>query len=161
MNDFHIVGQAPSRQGDGRPFTGPSGRRLCDLFGVQHWEALNRLADLQNLVDVPAVKFQRGDSFDREAAMIRATALVKLWAATSEFSVVLACGHSVFQALTRHQSPFFKGKALSFPQLESRVEIWNFPHPSGASAFWNDPRNVQEARDFIGKLRDRYGMLIA
>ena len=54
MTKLVICGQAPSRLGDGRAFTGPSGKRLAALFGLRDYEELSSRYDLANIFDVPA-----------------------------------------------------------------------------------------------------------
>jgi uracil-DNA glycosylase len=160
MTKIHIVGQAPARSGDGRPFTGQSGTRLCELLGLINYDALSKRFILENLVNRPMQKHLngRGDQFDAMIAQKRATLMLRTWLKSDELTPVIACGHLVFKTLTNRPKPFFKGTTIRVPGRESAIEVWNFPHPSGASAFWNDPKNVREARAFLNRLVKRYGV---
>ena len=163
MTEVVILGQAPARSGDGRPFTGPSGRRLCQLMGLPHYDCLRDRFTLQNLVNRPVYQqpYGRGDTFDRLAARGRAQMLVRDWSKSEEPVAVIACGHAVFECVTKVKRPFFKGKkiALYSDDWDAKpIEVWCFPHPSGASAFWNEPKNWQAAHEFLIKLSKRYGI---
>lgn len=48
-----LLGQAPSAQGDGRPFTGPSGKTVCKWLGVDDRDELQKYFYLENLLDKP------------------------------------------------------------------------------------------------------------
>lgn len=159
---LYICGQAPSRQGDGRPFTGPSGDRLVKLFGLRDYEHLASQFTLINLLDQPASnvcakpsgKKHAGDAFDRDEAVIKAFGLMLEWWDRGSQVVVLACGSSVTEALLGVKVKRFKGRRVR------NVEIWHFPHPSGASHFWNSPDNVERSREFLKRLLDRYEIAI-
>lgn len=156
MTKLVICGQAPSRVGDGRAFSGPSGKRLAQLFKLEDYEALAAQVTLVNLLENPADKrSDRGDFFDVVAARAGARRLNVEWDHDPEKIVVLACGHLVFRCLTGRKLPFFRG--ISRPG----VEIWCFPHPSGASAFWNLPENRKRARRFLKRLLKRRDIVIA
>lgn len=156
MSRVAIVGQAPSRLGDGRPFTGPSGDRLCELLGLDRgWCQLAAKCDLVNLLTERQEKDKsgRGDNFDVAKARRLGQAMIDQWLVEGETRTVLACGKKVYFCLTGEKVDFFKGKALKSPF--GRVEIWCFPHPSGASAFWNDPANVNRVHRFLKALQAR------
>lgn len=147
MTRLVICGQAPSRVGDGRAFSGPSGKRLAALLKLEDYEALASRVTLVNLLDHPADKrSDRGDLFDVVAARAGARRLNRQWDCDDEKVVVLACGHLVFRCLTGKRCEFFRGVR------RPGVEIWCFPHPSGASAFWNLPENTERARRFLKRL---------
>jgi uracil-DNA glycosylase len=156
-----ICGQAPSRIGDGRPFSGPSGKRLAALFGLRDYEELASQFTLTNLFENTAEKLKtgRGDKFDPYAARRAASLKMREWAEDPELIAVLGCGHNVFQALTAESRPFFHGIAFKAGPTQG-VDVWNFPHPSGASAFWNQLENVGRATEFLKKLLAHYGMSI-
>lgn len=160
MTRLHFVGQAPARSGDGRPFTGHSGQRLCQLLDLVNYEALARRFDLENLLDRPMEKHSngRGDAFERDAGVTQGRILVRQWLKQDELVPVVACGHQVFKSLTGTAKPFFKGKTIRKVGHSGRVEVWNFPHPSGASAYWNDPKKYREAQAFLRRLVKRYGI---
>lgn len=163
MTEVIILGQAPARSGDGRPFTGPSGRRLCQLLGLPHYDSLKNRFTLQNLTPRPVHKLAngRGDTFDRLAAKASAELMVREWARSDEPVAIIACGHAVFNCVTHESKPFFKGKKIGLRHIDwdaEPIEVWCFPHPSGASAFWNDQHNWLEARQFLMRLSKRYGI---
>jgi len=163
MTQLIIVGQAPSRIGDGRPFTGPSGNRLVKLFGLEDYEALASYARLVNIFGDPANRSQAilcgrprahaGDDWDRDLAAVEGFGLLLRWMKEPGDKLVLGCGKNVIQALTDRPPAMFKGRRMA-PGLD----VWHFPHPSGASHFWNDPENVERAGVFLRKLRERYGI---
>lgn len=167
MTTLIICGQAPSRVGDGRAFTGPSGRRLAALFGLRNYEELAAKAMLTNIFDQPAkpkrlparrrTKYSAsGDEFDSEAAAGRARELLQVWKDLNDRVIVVACGHAVFQALTGRKGEFYKGRNV---QLAGTViEVWCFPHPSGASSYWNYDENKRMAANFLRRLLNRAGM---
>lgn len=158
MTAIKIVGQAPARSGDGRPFTGPSGQRLTRLMGLTNYDALATRFDLVNLLRAPVGKAAsgRGDTFDRAAAERQAQYLMRQWAVQPDLIVAIACGHEVFRCLTHTQVPFFEGKALKLGPAQF-VDVWCFPHPSGSSAFWNDNSNQRLAAEFLNRLVKHYG----
>lgn len=162
MTKLVIVGQAPAKSGDGRPFSGPSGRRLYQLFNLEHYDALASRATLVSLLDRPVDvgSPSRGAAFDHQAANRRARQLMVEWAKDPELVVVLACGKEVFTSLTGTQRPFFRGKKGKLGPVQF-VDLWCFPHPSGASSFWRDPQNIRQAQNFLKRLLYLYGIDIA
>lgn len=71
--------------------------------------------------------------------------------------VMIACGHNVYRAFLkdgRGRSEFYRGTP------KANGHIWCFPHPSGASQYWNDPANVDRASQFLRRLLDRYGIVL-
>lgn len=169
MTELVICGQAPSRVGDGRPFTGPSGKRLAALFGLGSYEELASKYPLANIFDVPAAprklharrssnRRAPGDQWDAIEARKRGVQKMERWAVQSELVAVLACGHNVYQALTAESRQFFEGQAFRRGPVQG-VDVWCFPHPSGASQFWNDEKNRARAAAFLKRLQGYYGML--
>lgn len=156
MTKLIFCGQAPSRIGDGRPFSGPSGRRLAALLGLRDYEHLASQFTLTNIFDTPASsRVERGDAFDQEWASAYAHQIMIGWQKKNEDLIVVCCGHQVYQAFTGERGVFFKGKR------KDRVELWCFPHPSGASAYWNRRANVIQAANFLRRLLNRSGISIA
>jgi len=151
-----FCGQAPSRVGDGRAFSGPSGRRLAALLMLRDYEHLAAQCCLINIFDEPQERRDaRGDYFDEDKARRKARHLMTAWAASEERVVVVACGHAVYRALTQRKGEFFKGVRIS------GVEVWCFPHPSGASSFWNFRKNVMLSSNFLNRLVKRSGIVMA
>lgn len=156
MTRLFFCGQAPSRVGDGRPFTGPSGRRLAALLMLRDYEHLASQCTLVNVFQVPAERRDdRGDEFDKELARELGKHLMVEIADSDEPAIVVACGHAVYRALTGRKGTFFKGRRVE------GVEVWCFPHPSGASAFWNSRGQVLLAANFLSKLLKRSGIVMA
>lgn len=164
MTELIICGQAPSRVGDGRAFSGPSGRRLANLFGLRDYEELASMYTLTNIFDVPAVRRPLparrsskhrsiGDEFDERLALDRGYEMTLDWVNMEEAPVVLACGAKVAKALIGRPVPMYKGKRLG-----ERLDVWHFPHPSGASQYWNSPDHVEVAARFLKRLLERYGL---
>jgi uracil-DNA glycosylase len=159
---LYIVGQAPSRLGDGRPFTGPSGRRLIELGGFNSYEYMAARVRLFNLLEHKAERLPdgRGDRFDYESAKKEARRLARSWLLFRPETHVLACGSKVFNCFTGRRGEMYKGLALKDHDSTSVLNIWLFPHPSGASTYWNDPENVALARRFLRKRLRIADMLI-
>jgi uracil-DNA glycosylase len=158
MPELYIVGQAPSRTGDGRPFTGDSGQRLLMLFGWPSYEYMAERVNLLNLLpkQQPALPGGRGDHFDYESAKREARRLRGHWHLFYPETHVICCGVKVFRCFTG-QSPQqpFKGLALTHRRYETVVKCWYLPHPSGANPWYNEPELVAEARQFLRiRLRD-------
>lgn len=153
MAELYIVGQAPARTGDGRPFTGLSGQRLQQLFGFNSYDYMAARVNLLNLLPdmAPPIAHGRGDHFDYDRAKQEARRLLKSWLLFTPETHVLACGTKVYKCFVGHSARPFQGTALKDRNSDSVVKLWLFPHPSGASSFWNDPKNVAEARAFARK----------
>ena len=160
-----IVGQAPSRQGDGRAFSGPSGDRLVKLLGVESYLDLYRIAHLENLLTEVQRKLPdgRGDHFDLIEARANAKMSLQVMLFLNRNTQVIACGHKVYKAYTGRKGEYFKGVRVktSVYNPVHTVDIWCFPHPSGASPFWNERENVIQAAKFIRRVRERSAKLDA
>lgn len=135
-----IVGEAPSLLGDGRPFTGPSGARLCELLGVPDMAGLRELFELDNIFHHHT---PRWDAFDRRHARQIANGKMKGWYQEDEPVTVIMCGRKVWKAFSGTQTDWFE------PDERRNVVLWTFPHPSGLNHFWNFPVNVERARRFL------------
>jgi uracil-DNA glycosylase len=163
MTKLVICGQAPSRIGDGRPFSGPSGKRLAALFGLEDYEELASRVTLTNIFDVIACRPKNarhaGDEFDKTTARAIGMMRVHLWARDPEHVVVLGCGANVMEALVGKAPGMYKGKALKVEPARG-LDIWHFPHPSGASHYWNDPANVDRASRFLRRFLKHYEISI-
>jgi uracil-DNA glycosylase len=156
MTSLLFVGQAPSRIGDGRPFSGPSGRRLAALLRLRDYEHLASSVTLVNIFDHPADRQEaRGDGFDEFQAKVKARMLTEQWVSLKEEIIVVCCGHAVYRAFTDSRGTFYKGRR------DQNLELWCFPHPSGASAYWNRRDNVLYAANFLRRLLNRSGIVIA
>lgn len=161
MNKLVIVGQAPSRLGDGRPFSGPSGKRLQQLTGLKSYEQLADAFTLENIFPFSADKLTsgRGDEYDVAVARRIGDAKMLVWSLSQKPQYVLACGHQVYKSLTGSPQILFGRRVFNYPAWGGRVVIFNFPHPSGASGFWNEPDNTRKAKHFLAKLLHHLGKL--
>lgn len=129
---FYVVGEALSRQGDGRPLTGPSGDRLASLCGVSTRD-LRQLFVLRNLCS--GYEWSRLQA-DGEARRLVSGAQVD----------------DTFLLLGRQVERVFVGRRFQFFRLwqidATPAGFYTCPHPSGLSHWWNYPANVREAREF-------------
>lgn len=139
-----LVGQAPARSGDGRPFTGRSGERLCRLLGLPGYDALCDALDMTNLVPEIQPRLQRrGDPFNVTKAKVAAINLMTEQKALGRGTIICA-GLKVWDAFgCPDDADWFDG------HQRRGMTFWKFPHPSGASAFWNHRRDVEEASQFL------------
>lgn len=159
--ELYIVGQAPARTGDGRPFTGNSGKTLLKMFGWPSYEYMAERVHLLNLLNEKQEPLpgRRGDRFDYDAAKREALRLRGHWLIFYPETHVICCGVKVFKCFTG-QSPKqpFKGLALCHRRFNTVVKLWYLPHPSGANPFYNDPTLSAQARKFLRtRLRDAAG----
>ncbi len=142
-----ILGQAPARSGDGRPFSGPSGRRLCALAGLSSYEELTEAFDLRNLIDEKMAKKARGkgDEFPRALA---AEAAEKLKYRLPMDFWVICMGNQVANLMEvgRAKTPLMTWKVKLYSTIGNSMR---FPHPSGVSHFWNEPENVRKASEVL------------
>lgn len=129
-----VVGQAPSRDTDGRqPFSGRSGANLASLLGVTQRD-LARTVDLVNLLPRWPGKAGKGDAFP--AAEARAAAA--MLAAVAPHDRVVLCGAAVVRAFGLRIDP------LERVTRSGRV-LLHLPHPSGVNRWWNDEANMAAA----------------
>lgn len=150
-----ILGQAPARSGDGRPFSGPSGRRLCSLAGLANYEELRETFNLKNLVSTEQPKRSRGkgDHFPLEVARANAQQLKQDLPAGS---LVICAGRQVARLMD-----------VSPDARLCYIDVWRFggqnggiaviPHPSGISHYWNDAERVRKVQDFLRWVIEHYG----
>lgn len=143
-----IVGQAPSRSGDGTPFSGPSGKRLCQLAGVETLDELQQHFRLDNLITEQMAKHHsgKGDIWDARVAAIRAKEILR---DARPDDVLILCGKNVWKAFGGwwaaayfNSSTFYNGAGLP-------LKGYLFPHPSGVSHYWNNELNVARAGRFL------------
>lgn len=158
MAELYIVGQAPARTGDSRPFTGNSGKRLLRLFGWPSYEYMAARVNLLNLLNEhqPPIEHGRGDHFDYDTAKREALRLRGHWFYFYPETHVICCGVKVFKCFTgRSPKQAFKGLALTDQRFNTVVKCWYLPHPSGANPYYNDPGLSAQAAKFLRiRLRD-------
>lgn len=153
-----IVGQAPARSGDGRPFTGPSGDRLVRLMGLDSYDEMTDLFQLDNLItekQMRKIGDRAGDQFDKRLGLAGAQRIINRL--PMDF-ILIACGNRVvdrFRVATGSRGwgleklEYFQYK-IWIPQTIGHIIL--IPHPSGANRYWNDPENVDRASESLRSL---------
>lgn len=138
-----LVGEAPSAQGDGRPFTGPSGDRLQALLGLESYDELTQAFEMINIFE--KITKPAWDRFDRVYARRRAVALLTRWHERDPDDIldVILAGRKVMAAFGVEHLPWF-----GFHNLGG-VVLWAFPHPSGLNHFWNNASEQLRASRFL------------
>lgn len=148
-----IVGQAPARSGDGTPFSGSSGKRLCKLAGVETLEELKQYFRLDNLITHEMAQHHsgKGDAWDPRLGSLRARQIL---AKADPGDTIIACGKNVWKAFDGWwDTPYFNSSSIMTPRGYSGfVKVYLFPHPSGVSHFWNTPSNVDRAERFLKRV---------
>jgi len=155
-----LLGQAPSAQGDGRPFTGPSGKTVCKWLGVEGREQLAEYFYLENLLPHPLPR----NSDERRKSSQLTPAQARLGAKNfltrtrfrlrkdlgsegytkfidqSRFLLVVVLGTKVWRGfnLPSHDE-WFTERLIS-----DEFMMVKFPHPSGLNHELNDPDFVRE-----------------
>lgn len=146
-----LIGQAPGPRSDpAEPLAGRCGARLAYLCGLPLDEFMRRFERV-NLLDRFPGKNGKGDAFDRPLAERGAVRLAMAKAFVGR-QVVLLGGHVAGTFGFRGEVPLL---AFDFtPLFPGGVALC--PHPSGISMWWNEPANVDAAREFWRVLA-RYG----
>lgn len=142
-----LLGQAPARAGDGRPFSGPSGQKLCAVLGIDYYAGLANAFDLRNLISEVQMRKanSKGDLFPKDVA---AENWKRMRETLEPGRIILAAGRSVSTVLSLPpRCPLFEPYPIEVP--EGVVTVYSIPHPSGISHWWNSPRNVRMAKDFL------------
>jgi uracil-DNA glycosylase len=147
-----FIGQAPSRHGDPtKPLTGSPGRKLAALAAMTSMEfylSTVRTNVLPRYVGASG----GGDAFPMADARSRAVEMV----AELDGRVVVFVGRSVAEAFGCGEEWFdWEEGRFSVGDLTVKYRRAVMPHPSGRNRFWNDSRNVQEARRFMSELMMR------
>jgi uracil-DNA glycosylase len=141
--DFLVIGQAPGpKPGKRRRALDsdvPSGLRLARLAGVG---TLHDHARVVNLLDKFPGKAGKGDAFPIAQARFRAGRMRFGGART-----VIFVGKNVARAFGVNRTAAFFEHFIFWKGGRS-FHAWLSPHPSGANHWWNDPANVEKARNF-------------
>lgn len=137
-----IVGQAPGRSRNKKPFDGASGRRLARLAGLGSYAELAARVRLVNLLARFPGKLGKGDAFPRGAA---AAALGSLRLR----GTILLAGRNVAAAFG------LRTRYFAWTELRGKP-CAVLPHPSGISHWWNEPKNVRRASSFLRSLVRRH-----
>ncbi|CAE7658755.1 unnamed protein product [Symbiodinium pilosum] len=148
-----VLGQAPpgprkSLPRAWRPLAGPAEQRLARLAKLsvaefwQHYDRANLLSWYPGLKtrserhDVSKgykLHTSDGDVFPMDQAKMAAAKLE-----LAKYRSVLLLGTSVARA-------FGVSKPLLHTETRGQTRLLVFPHPSGVSHYWNDPKNTQKA----------------
>lgn len=150
-----IIGEAPSKSGDGRPFSGRSGDRLKQLMGVGSYDELTGYFELRNLCrqefSQSAAKYTaRLTLIDIRKRLIRSRNRPKrLYDPSPHDSChILMCGRKVQTAFGVQGELFTEYVPPGFVD----IHLWVFPHPSGLNRYWNDHHRVEVAKQFIRRI---------
>lgn len=153
-----ILAQAPSiRRGVSEPLRGPSERRLAALCDMdvsafrERWTILNLLEEHPGRRRVlphhsPLAGYKRhggqGDVFPYDLARARAISL----AVHDRFKKIVLLGLSVARAYLGAHGIKCTVELFTRVRITPTCEAIVFPHPSGVSHFWNDPKCRARAR---------------
>lgn len=130
-----LVGEAPNALGRGRlRNTTYSGRRLAALGAGD--------VPRTNVIQRFPGRSGKGASFPRDEAV---AGLRRLERRTPKRVAWVFMGKRVAAAYG------WRGEYFEWGELNGR-RIATFPHPSGINMWWNDPANVELAREFVAGL---------
>jgi len=135
-----LVGQAPGPREQGGILAGASGRRLAALAGMDLGDFLTKFERVNVLEQHPV---DRGDA---DLAIARADTMRAGWAGRR----VVLLGRSVAAAFRLNPKAY---EWFEVMELEPGIEAAVIPHPSGISNWWNDPENVERAREFMMRIK--------
>lgn len=148
-----FVGQAPSRETDGKPpFTGKCGKFLAELMGTTQ-EQMLKDHEFINVLDRWPGSSIKGDRFPIPEAKIAAKRKLE----QLRGRVVVLLGHAVARAFGCEKFEYFQWYEIRNPEnLEDVVVplLTVVPHPSQVSHFWNHEENRMIARKFLRTLAD-------
>lgn len=141
-----IVGENPSTTGNGKPFSGQSGRRLMELLGYDNYKVLQEKFHLENLCEARYSKVRA-----RDRALSLRDHHYELLSnqdpkAAKHF---ILCGVKVQEAFGIPQLKPFSCRLYGG---ERGLWLWAFPHPSGLNRFWNDATDTYKASMFLRAL---------
>eukprot|EP00931_Biecheleriopsis_adriatica_P021475 TRINITY_DN14038_c0_g1_i1.p1 TRINITY_DN14038_c0_g1~~TRINITY_DN14038_c0_g1_i1.p1 ORF type:complete len:233 (+),score=47.14 TRINITY_DN14038_c0_g1_i1:2-700(+) len=163
-----VLGQAPpgprsSLPRGWRPLNGPAEQRLAKLAGLKEPADFWREFDRTNLLSwYPGLKKKSakhtaakgyklhqsdGDVFPMADARMAASSLN-----LSQYRCVILLGNNVSRA-------FGVKAGLLEAEARGKTRLLTFPHPSGVSHYWNEPKNVRKAskvlKDALRRMRQR------
>lgn len=137
-----LVGEAPNRTGDpSRPLMGRIGKRIADLcnLGIKDY---SRAFELRNLLARWPGRSGKGSEFPFAQAKA-AAATLRLGKRKAKFVLL---GSRLAKAAGMDSIPKFD------PARIGKSIVIVVPHPSGINRWWNDRRNVWQARKFFAAL---------
>jgi uracil-DNA glycosylase len=149
-----FVGQAPSRETDGKPpFTGKCGRFLAELLGITQEQMLKDFTFLNVLDRYPGKHPVKGDLFPMAEAKI--SARKKLEQLRS--SAVVLLGNNVARAFGAEKFRYLELYEMRNPENFSDIIVplmSVIPHPSQINRHRNRKENVDAVRKFLRHLRE-------
>lgn len=136
-----LIGQAPSRESDGRSAFSTNGKSSSRLRRLIGRPVLNAF-DAVNLIDRwPGSASIKGDLFPIVDARKAARKLMT----RDPHGVFVLVGKSVARAFGVRLDYF------RWVEMDGRLLV-TIPHPSGVSRWWNDPANERRAARFLRSL---------
>jgi hypothetical protein len=176
-----ILGQAPSRLGDGRPFTGPSGDRLLLWAQLETRDELLKYFRLDNLLSTPLPQYTdirspggklRTPSIGRRVAKDSAQQFTARqydylknqlggqrgmddFIRAGNAVEVICLGRKVWEAFGLPNNTLY---LKSYLRSQMGLKFYRFPHPSGLNHLMNDLeflRETSEALRRVGCIIDR------
>lgn len=142
-----IIGQAPSRVSDpSEPLSGRSGARLASLAGVD-LPAFREFFDRRNMLSEWPGKAGKGDAWPGAPEARAIAEGLRTGLATRR---VVLLGVNVARAFG------FPGEPFLWARHWEGVFAFS-PHPSGTNRWWNDRRQVEQARRFWRSLVEAPG----
>lgn len=146
-----LMGEAPGQGFDGKPpFSSRSGDRLRQLLGV---EDLTEVFEVRNiLARWPGKGKSKGAAFPLVIARARADEFMQKLYGKPDRRIIFVGGRVAKAFRTRGTVPmmewttFWRGSTMSWCQNHHFAIL---PHPSGVNRWWNEPENVELARQFL------------
>lgn len=149
-----FVGQAPSKETDGKPpFTGKCGRFLADLLGKTQ-EQMLKDHDFINVLDHWPGKGIGGDKFPIQEARIAAKKKLDLM--HGRLCVLL--GHNVARAFGCSQFRYLEWYEIRNPENFAEIVVplmTIVPHPSGVNRYYNDPDKRLIVSKFLRTIEEK------
>ena len=148
-----FVGQAPSRETDGKPpFTGKCGRFLAELLGTTQEQMLLD-HDFLNVLDRWPGAGIKGDKFPIPEAKIAAKRKLEQLRGRT----VVLLGHAVARAFGCEKFQYFQWYEIRNPENFEDVVVpllTVVPHPSQVNRWWNREESRLVAEKFLRTLAD-------
>ena len=140
-----LIGEAPGKnwKPSDVPLLGRIGKRLAILMGTNEYNYRWHTRRENLLQRWPGPARGNGSAWNAKLAARAAARMERKGILGMPDSIVILLGRRVARAFRFHESPWFK----EWPQANGAT-IVVAPHPSGASRWWNDPRNWNEACRF-------------
>jgi uracil-DNA glycosylase len=148
-----FMGQAPSRETDGKPpFTGKCGKFLAELMGTTQEQMLLD-HDFLNVLDRWPGASIKGDKFPIPEAKIAARKKLE----QLRGRVVVLLGHNVARAFGCEKFQYFQWYEIRNPENFEDVVVpllTVVPHPSQVNRWWNREESRMVAEKFLRTLAD-------